>query len=84
MMEQHAVIFEFIKDMVQTYQVDGIIYQKMQFCDLWGGASLYLENKLKELKIPFLSFQREHIVTHAGQIGTRVEAFIEMIEGVIE
>lgn len=84
MMEQHALIFEFIKDMVQTYKVDGIIYQKMQFCDLWGGESLYLENKLKESKIPFLSFQREHIVTHAGQIATRVEAFIEMIDGVIE
>jgi len=84
MMEQHAAIFQFIKDMVQRFKVDGIIYQKMQFCDLWGGESLYLEKKLKESKIPFLSFQREHIVTHAGQIATRVEAFIEMIEGLIE
>ena len=84
MMNQHVSLFEFIVDMVQRFKVDGIIFQKMQFCNLWGGESLYLEKKLKELRIPFLSIEREHIVTNAAQIATRVEAFIEMIEGVIE
>ena len=83
MVDQHFSIFEFIRDMVREFNVDGIIYQKMQFCDLWGGESLYLENRLKESKIPFLSIQREHIITNAGQIGVRVDAFIETIEGVI-
>ena len=82
MMNQHASLFEFIMDMVQGFKVDGIIYQKMQFCDLWGGESLFLEKKLKESKIPFLSLQKEHVVANAGQLATRVEAFIEMIEGV--
>ena len=84
MMNQHVSLFEFIVDMVQRFKVDGIIFQKMQFCNLWGGESLFLERKLKESKIPFLSIEREHIVTNAAQIATRVEAFIEMIEGVIE
>lgn len=84
MMNQHVSLFEFIVDMVQRFKVDGIIFQKMQFCNLWGGESLFLEKRLKELKIPFLSIEREHIVTNAAQIATRVEAFIEMIEGVIE
>jgi benzoyl-CoA reductase subunit C len=84
MMDQHDALFDFIKGMVQRFKVDGIIYQKMQFCDLWGGESLFLERKFKELKIPFLALQREHIITNEAQIATRVEAFIEMIHEVIE
>ena len=84
MMDQHDAIFEFIKDMVQRFKVDGIIYQKMQFCDLWGGESLFLEKKLKDERIPFLALQREHIITNKAQIATRIEAFIEMIHEVIE
>lgn len=84
MMDQHNAIFEFIKDMVQRFKVDGIIYQKMQFCDLWGGESLFLEKKLKDEKIPFLALQREHITTNKAQIATRIEAFIEMIHEVVE
>ena len=84
MMDQHDAIFEFIKDMVQRFKVDGIIYQKMQFCDLWGGESLFLEKKLKDERIPFLALQREHITTNKAQIATRIEAFIEMIHEVVE
>ena len=84
MMDQHVSLFGFIKDMVQRFKVDGIIYQKMQFCDLWGGESLFLEKKLKEASIPVLGVQREHIITNKSQIATRVGAFIEMIRGVIE
>ncbi len=84
MMDQHDAIFEFIKDMVQRFKVDGIIYQKMQFCDLWGGESLFLEKKLKDEKIPFLALQREHIITNKAQIATRIEAFIEMLHEVVE
>ena len=84
MMTQHASLLEFIVDMVEAFKVDGILFQKMQYCQLWGGESLFLERKLKELDIPFLSIEREHIVSNAAPIATRVEAFIEMIEGVIE
>jgi benzoyl-CoA reductase/2-hydroxyglutaryl-CoA dehydratase subunit BcrC/BadD/HgdB len=84
MMDQHEALFRFIKDMAQRFKVDGIIFQKMQFCDLWGGESLFVEKKLKETNIPVLALQREHIMTNASQIVTRVEAFIEMIHGVIE
>ncbi len=84
MMDQHMSLFNFIKDMVQRFNVDGIIYQKMQFCDLWGGEALFLERKLKEANIPVLGLQREHIITNKSQIATRVEAFMEMIREVIE
>ena len=70
--------------MVKEFKVDGIIFQKIQYCTLWGGASFFLEKKFKASGIPFLSIDREHVVTNAGQIATRIEAFIEMIEGTVE
>lgn len=81
MTDGHAELYEFIVEKVKTFNVDGIIFQKIRYCTLWGGASLFLEKKLKASRIPFLSIDREHVVTNAGQIATRVEAFIEMIEG---
>ena len=80
MMNEHISLFEFIKNMVHNFKVDGVIYQKMQYCDLWGGESLFLERKLKESGIPFLSIGREQILGHEAQIATRIQAFIEVIE----
>jgi len=81
MMDGHAALFDFIMEKVKEFKVDGIIFQKIQYCALWGGESLFLEKKFKASGIPFLSIEREHVVTNAAQIATRVEAFIEIIEG---
>ncbi|MDY6911892.1 MAG: 2-hydroxyacyl-CoA dehydratase family protein [Chloroflexota bacterium] len=83
MMDRHEAMFEFIKNMVDEFNVDGIIYQRLRYCDLWGGEALFLENKLKEANIPFLSIERDHLVSSTGQIGTRIEALIEMVKGVM-
>ena len=81
MMDGHAALYDFIVEMVREFNVDGILFEKVQYCTLWGGASLFLEKKFKASGIPFLSINREHVVSNAGQIATRLEAFIEMIEG---
>jgi len=81
MTDGHAALYEFIVEMMNAFNVDGIIFQKIRYCTLWGGASLFLEKKFRASGIPFLSIDREHVVTHAGQIATRLQAFIEMIEG---
>ena len=83
MMEQHEGLFNIIKEMVQNFKVDGIIFERMQYCDIWGGESLFLEKKLKESNIPFLGLQRDQVITSGAQTATRVEAFIEMVSEVI-
>ncbi len=71
--------WEFIKQMVERLKVDGIIYQRLRSCDLWGGELLYLRKKLKESEIPLLELEREYWLTGVGQLKTRVEAFLELI-----
>jgi benzoyl-CoA reductase/2-hydroxyglutaryl-CoA dehydratase subunit BcrC/BadD/HgdB len=63
--------------MVEQFQVDGIIGERMLFCDFWC-AEHYMNNAdLKESGIPFLQLDREYISSGVGQLRTRVQAFLE-------
>ena len=72
----------FIKEMAEEFKVDGVILQKIRYCDLWGGESIYLEKMLEESNIPLLSLEREYALSGVGQLKTRIQAFLETIERV--
>ena len=72
---------EFVKQMVKDFKVDGVVFQRMRYCDLWGGQLLYMEHEFKKSDIPLLSLEREYTLGGAGQLRTRVQAFLEKIEG---
>jgi len=71
---------DFIREMTERFKVDGVIFQKIRYCDLWGGESIYLEKRLKELNISLLSIEREYRLSGVGQLKTRMQAFLERIE----
>lgn len=73
--------WQFVEDMVNQFKVDGIIYQRMTYCDLWGGERMYVQQKAKEANIPFLELEREYWPGGLEQLKTRVGAFLEMIMG---
>ncbi|NLH02259.1 MAG: 2-hydroxyacyl-CoA dehydratase [Clostridiales bacterium] len=71
------------KEIVETckeYNVQGVIYEKMQNCECWGGEAYYLEPDLKNVGVPMLQVEREEQMANAGQLAIRAEAFVEMIE----
>jgi benzoyl-CoA reductase subunit C len=72
---------DFVSEMVDKFSVDGIIYQWIRYCDLWGGELFHLREKLKESGTPLLSLEREYVLGGAGQVATRVQAFLERIGG---
>ena len=72
---------DYVKDMAERFNVDGIIYQRMQYCDLWGGQVLTLRQEMHEHEIPFLELEREYILGATGQLKTRAQAFLESIGG---
>lgn len=71
---------DFIREMIEKFNVDGVIFQHIRYCDLWGGEVIYVEKTLKELNIPWLSMEREYRLGGVGQIKTRIQAFLERIE----
>jgi len=76
----HDTLYEMIIGMVKEFKVDGIVYAKLRNCQVWGSENLYFEEDLKSANIPLLVVEREEIMTNAGQLAVRAEAFIEMVE----
>ena len=70
---------DYVKEMVEQFNVDGVIFQRMRYCDLWGGQILTLRQELKEADIPLLELEREYILGSTGQLKTRAQAFLERI-----
>jgi bcr-type benzoyl-CoA reductase subunit C len=67
----------FTVEMCREFNCDGIIGEKMVFCDQWDVEGYLLDLDLKQAGIPFLRVEREYITSGTGQLMTRVQAFIE-------
>ena len=70
---------DFAKEMVRKFNVDGIIGEKLVFCDLWTVEHYMLEKTFKTLGVPYMTLDREYTPGGVGQIRTRVQAFLEAI-----
>ena len=71
---------QFTAKMCREFNCDGIIGEKMVFCDQWDVEGYLLDLDLKKEGIPFLRLEREYITSGTGQLKTRVQAFIESME----
>lgn len=80
MMDKHIEIDDYIIDSCKEWNVDGILYQRLQYCEVWGGEEAYFQDRLKDAGIPMLVVEREEQMVNMGQLAVRVEAFVEMIE----
>ncbi len=68
---------EFLQDMVRDFNVDGVIGERLLFCDQWCVEHYLNTVDLKEAGIPFLQIDREYALSATGQLRTRVQAFLE-------
>lgn len=66
---------------VKRHRVDGVICERLKFCDLWGGEIEMLQRSLKEeAGIPLLVLERDYPAAGGtGQLRTRVQAFLETL-----
>ena len=80
MLDNRVQLQKWIVDTCKEWNIEGVVYEKMQYCECWGGESMYLEPDLKAVGIPMLILQREEHISNAGQLAIRAEAFVEMIE----
>jgi len=69
-------------ELAKEFNVDGIIGERLMFCDQWLVEHYMTAQDLKEEgDIPFLALDREYILSGKGQLQTRVQAFIETLTG---
>lgn len=73
-----------IIDLVKRLKVDGIIHYALQFCTPYLMEAFKVKKVAETIAIPFLRIETDYSMEDIGQLKTRIEAFLEIIEkGVI-
>lgn len=67
----------YLREMMREFKADGAIFERLMFCDTWGFEQFSLDNDFKEWGVPLLCMDREYVMSGAGQLRTRVQAFLE-------
>jgi benzoyl-CoA reductase subunit C len=70
-----------IRDLAQDCRVDGVISQIVHNCTPYTHELSFVTKMLEAQEIPVLSLDVEYGTASSGQIQTRVQAFLEMLEG---
>ena len=79
MMDDHQRRLDFLKEEIKRANIEGVILQRINNCDLHGCDNMLFTHELKELEIPVLNFDREFYQADTTRLQTRIEAFLEMI-----
>jgi len=69
-----------IIDRIKEYKVDGVIYYVVRGCILYAMEYARIKRVLDKMKIPVYYLDTEYTREDVGQMKTRVEAFLEMLE----
>ncbi|MEA1959570.1 MAG: 2-hydroxyacyl-CoA dehydratase family protein [Chloroflexota bacterium] len=72
--------FNRIIDFAKDYRVDGVISQIVRYCVPYAHDLPLLTDRLNGQGIPTLGLDVEYGTSGSGQVATRVQAFIEMLE----
>ena len=69
-----------IKQLIEKYKVDGVIYHVLRGCLVYDYEYLSLEKKLEELGVKVLRIETDYSEEDVEQLRIRLEAFIEVIK----
>ncbi|MDM8001016.1 MAG: 2-hydroxyacyl-CoA dehydratase family protein [Dehalococcoidia bacterium] len=72
--------FRSVLRLVREFRVDGVISQTIRYCSPYSNDLPLLSDVLNRNGLPMLSLDVEYGTSGSGQILTRVQAFLEMLE----
>ena len=71
----------YLKQLVNDYDADGVLYLQMKFCEFWSYERVMGVHDMNEVEgIPCIGVEKEYTMASAGQLRTRFQAFVESIE----
>jgi benzoyl-CoA reductase/2-hydroxyglutaryl-CoA dehydratase subunit BcrC/BadD/HgdB len=75
---------DFILKLVKDFVVSGVIWYELLCCETYDAESYFFSQKMGERNIPMLILESDYSTADTGQFKTRIEAFIEILSGVME
>lgn len=71
----------YLKQLVNDYHADGVLYLQMKFCEFWSYERVMgVHDMVEKEHIPCIGVEKEYTMASAGQLRTRFQAFVESIE----
>lgn len=67
-------------ELVEQFKADGVVYHILRLCQVFDYEFSKVYKVLEKKNIPIIKIETEYSEEDAGQVKTRIEAFIEMIE----
>ena len=75
------VRLEHVLNMIKEYRVQGAVTEIIRYCVPYAHDEPLLRERLNQIGVPVLELDVEYGMGETGQIKTRVEAFLEMLQG---
>ena len=79
MIEEAPQRIAFVKQMVSEFRVDGVVFEKIAFCDNFAGENLLHRKELEADGVAVTEMETEYLATDKGRYRTRIQAFLEKI-----
>jgi benzoyl-CoA reductase subunit C len=73
--------FGHIGKAVEEFAVDGVVLYLYKYCDPYGFEVPALKGYLDSLQVPVLYLEDEYSLSSIGRLKTRIQAFLEVLEG---
>ena len=74
---------DFVLELIDTFNVAGIIWYELLYCETYDVESYYFAEEMGKRDIPMLILESGYSTADTGQMKTRIEAFIEIVKGVM-
>lgn len=78
-MTPNTVRMELLKKLVSEYAVDGVVEIDLQACTPYMIESRTVRKEMEKLGLRCLTLETDYSTGDAGQLSTRLEAFLEML-----
>jgi benzoyl-CoA reductase/2-hydroxyglutaryl-CoA dehydratase subunit BcrC/BadD/HgdB len=75
---------DFALKLIKDFKVSGVIWYELLCCETYDSESYFFAQKMEERNIPMLILESDYSTADTGQFKTRIEAFIEILKGVME
>jgi benzoyl-CoA reductase/2-hydroxyglutaryl-CoA dehydratase subunit BcrC/BadD/HgdB len=72
--------FDYIMTLIEEFNISGVIWYQMLYCETYDAESQYFIQNMKENKVPVLVIDSDYM-SDTGQLRIRIEAFVEMLKG---
>lgn len=75
---------DFMLKLIKDFAVSGVIWYELLCCETYDAESYFFSQEMRKRDIPMLILESDYSTADTGQFKTRIEAFIEILRGVMD